>query len=88
MKRKDDFLLQNAGGQDLLIPLGAKVLELNGVVVLNPAGRCIWEALAEDRSLEEVVAAVVERFDVDADQARADTAAFVEDLIRQGLIEP
>jgi len=88
MKRKDDFSLENVGGQDLLIPLGSKVLDMNGLVVLNPTGRCIWELLAEERSLDELVVAVTERFDVDAGQARTDTAAFVEDLSRKGWIEP
>lgn len=88
MKRKDDFSLENVGGQDLLIPLGSKVLDLNGLIVLNATGRYIWELLAEDRSLDELVTAVTERFDVDAGQARTDTAAFVEDLGQKGWIEP
>jgi hypothetical protein len=87
MKRRDDLLLQNVGDQDLLIPLGSKVLDLNGMVVLNPTGRYIWELLAEDRSLEDLVSAVVDRFEVGADQARADVRTFVEDLSRQGWID-
>jgi hypothetical protein len=54
--------------------------------VLNPTGRFIWELLAEDRSLEELVAAVVEQFDVGADRAGADVRAFVHDLAQQGWI--
>jgi hypothetical protein len=87
MKRKEDFLLQNVGGQDLLIPLGAKVLDMNGMVVFNPTGRYIWELLAEDRSLEDLVTAVVERFEVEPDRAGADVRAFVGDLAQQGCID-
>jgi hypothetical protein len=87
MKRKDDFLLENVGGQDLLIPLGSKVLDTNGMVMLNPTARFIWELLAEDRSLEELVAAVVEQFDVGADRAGADVRAFVHHLAQQGWID-
>jgi hypothetical protein len=87
MKRKEDFLLQNVGGQDLLIPLGSKVLDMNGMVVLNPTGRYIWELLAEDRSLEDLVTAVVDWFEVGTEQAGTDVRSFVEDLARQGLID-
>ncbi len=87
MKRKDDLLLQNVGGQDLLIPLGSKVLDMNGMVVLNPTGRYIWELLAEERSLEDLVTAVVDRFEVETDRAGADVRAFVDDLSRQGWID-
>jgi hypothetical protein len=88
MKRKDDFSLENVGGQDLLIPMGSKVLDMNGIVVLNAVGRFIWELLAEDRNLDQLAAAVVEHFDVDAGRARADIEAFVSDLREKGLIAP
>ena len=87
MKRKDDLLLQNVGGQDLLVPLGSKVLDMNGMVVLNPTGRYIWELLAEDRSLEDLVTAVVARFKVGADRAGADVRTFVDVLSRKGWID-
>ncbi len=86
MKRKNDFFLQNVGGQDLLIPLGAKVLDMNGMVTLNPVGGFIWELLAEDRTFDDLVAAVVERFEVGVDRAGADVKAFVDDLAQKGWI--
>ena len=45
MKRKDDFILQNVGGENLLVPLG-EVMDLNGLVTLNGTGACVWEHLA------------------------------------------
>ncbi|MDA8306678.1 MAG: PqqD family protein [Deltaproteobacteria bacterium] len=87
MKRKDDLMLQKVGGQALLIPLGAKVLDMNGMVVLNTTASFIWELLAEDCSIEELVRAVADRFEVDADLAGADVRTFVDDLYRQGWIE-
>jgi hypothetical protein len=81
------LLLQSIGGRDILIPIGARVATANGIVVLNDAARFIWELLAEERTLPDLVSAMVERFDVDGDQARADVEAFVGDLQRQGWIE-
>ena len=87
MKRSEDFLLQNVGGQDLLVPLGAKVMDMNSLITLNATGRRVWELLAEDRSLEYLVAEVVKQFDVDLERARADVQAFLDDLGRLGLLE-
>jgi hypothetical protein len=87
MKRSEDFLLQNVGGQDLLVPIGARVLDMNSLITLNATGRRVWELLAEDQSLEYLVAQVVERFDVDQERARADVQAFLDDLGRLGLLE-
>ena len=87
MKRSEDFLLKNVGGQDLLVPLGAKVMDMNSLITLNATGRRVWELLAEDRSVEYLVAEVVEQFDVDQERARADVQAFLDDLGRLGLLE-
>jgi len=87
MKRSEDFLLQNVGGQDLLVPLGPKVMDMNSLITLNATGRRVWELLAEDRSIEYLVAEVVKQFDVDLERARADVQAFLDDLGRLGLLE-
>lgn len=87
MKRSEDFLLKNVGGQDLLVPLGAKVMDMNSLITLNATGRRVWELLAADRSVEYLVAAVVEQFDVEQERARADVQAFLDDLGRLGMLE-
>ncbi|MGO9121114.1 MAG: PqqD family protein [Desulfomonilaceae bacterium] len=87
MKRKNDFLLKNVAGQDFLVPLGAKVMEMNCLIALNPTGRRVWELLAEDRSLEDLAAEIAERFEVDHENALADVRAFLDDIRRLGLLE-
>jgi hypothetical protein len=87
MKRNPDFLLQRVGDQDLLVPLGRRVLDMNAVITLNPAGRLLWELLAEDRSVECLATEVAKHFGIDADRARADVLAFLDELGRIGLLK-
>lgn len=87
MKRKSDFMMQNVGGENLLVPLGSQVVDMNGLVTLNATGRCVWELLAQDRSVDELAAAVTERFDVDRERARADVQTFLDEIARMGLLE-
>jgi len=87
MKRKADFVLQNVGGENLLVPIGAQVMDLNGLITLNATGRCLWELLAQDRSAEDLAAALPERFEVDIQRARADVQVFIEEITRIGLLE-
>lgn len=87
MKRSRDFLLQHVGGQDFLVPLGAKVIDMNALITLNATGRRVWELLSQDRSLEDLVAGVVAYFDVDQEKARADIQAFLDNLGGMGLLE-
>ncbi|MHC1729324.1 MAG: PqqD family protein [Syntrophobacteraceae bacterium] len=87
MKRSDDFLLRNVGGQDILVPLGSKVLDMNALITLNATGRSVWELLSEDRSLEYLVAEVVKEFDIDEGAARADVQAFLNQLGQLGMLK-
>lgn len=87
MKRKVDFMMQNIGGENLLLPLGAQVMDMNGLVTLNDTAGFVWELLAHERSLDELTTAVAERFDVIPERAHADVRAFVDEITRLGLLE-
>src|SRR5438874_1767803 len=53
---------------------------------LNEVGTLIWEA-SDGRTSERAISArVCERFDVDAAAAARDTAAFIDELHRRGLL--
>ena len=88
MKRKLDVMMQNVAGENLLVPLGAQVMDLNGLFTLNDTAACVWELLAQERTLDELAAAVAKRFDVAAEIARADVQTFVDEIARMGLLEP
>jgi hypothetical protein len=87
MKRKADFLLQKVGGEHLLVPLGAQVMDLNGLITLNETAASIWEMLAEERRVDELAAVVEAQFEVDAATARADVETFVAQIRQLGLLE-
>lgn len=87
MKRKAEFVMEKVGGEYLLVPLGAQVIDLNGIITLNATGSYVWELLAEERSADELAAAVVERFDVTRERARTDVESFLEHIGQMGILE-
>ena len=87
MRRTCSFVMREVGGESLLVPIGPQVMDTNGLVILNDTARCVWEQLAEERSLDELAAAVVERFDVAPDRARADVLTFLDEITRIGMVE-
>ena len=86
MKRKDDFLLQNAGGANLLVPLGAQVKNMSAIVILNETGRYVWTLLQQDQSLDDLADAVADRFAVERARACDDVRCFLDELSRMGLL--
>ena len=87
LRRKEGFVLRRFGETVLLVPVGPRVGELNGLVSLNRTGAHVWEALDGTRTVEEIAAGVVEKFEVDAERARRDVAEFCESLIEMGAVE-
>jgi len=56
------------------------------VKVLNPVGTKIYSLLDGQHTVEEIVAAVVEEFDVAESQARADVEQFLATLEAEGML--
>lgn len=86
MKRNENFLLRKVGEANILVPLGQKVVNLQGVITLNETGAFIWELLKEERTLDELAEALVEEFDVDFDQAKKDVEEFLKQLKEVGAL--
>jgi hypothetical protein len=77
---KKEFILRNIGGEYLLVPIGARVPNIDGLIVLNDTARYVWDLLEQGRSLDEMATAVTERFDVDYEQALADIQTFQDSI--------
>lgn len=87
MKLNSDFLLRRVVDSAVLTPFGKKLARFNGMMTLNKVGAFIAEQLQEERTLDELVDAVVERFDVDRETASRDAAAFIEELRANGALD-
>jgi hypothetical protein len=87
MKRRAKFVLQNIGGENVLVPFGSQVMDLNGIVTLNVTGCFLWEHLSEDRSLDDLALAATKKFDVDYERVRIDIQHFLDEISSMGLLE-
>ena len=56
-------------------------------IAVNRSGGALWGALAEGATRDALVARLVDRFDVDSEQANADVDAFVAALRQAGYLE-
>ena len=87
MKLNGTFTLREIAGEILVIPVGNTALELNGMIVLNPVSRVIWECLEKGTDREQLLKAILDRFDVDESVAKEDIESFLSELSAQKLLE-
>jgi hypothetical protein len=75
-------LVQELSGEAVLLELSRGVY-----FGLDEIGTRIWQLLADGRSLGETVAALVDEYDVSAEQGAEDLLALVRELEERRLIE-
>jgi len=85
--RREGVVLREVAGEHLLVPIRKDVADLKAIFALNGVGLRIWELLDGERPLGGVLAALVERFDVPAEEAEADLRSFVARLEAAHLVE-
>jgi hypothetical protein len=86
-RRKESVAGREIAGESFLIPICGKPVDLDNIFVLNPLAGFIWERLDGARTLEAIVADIVENFEVASEQAGSDAAEFVGRLLQNGLVE-
>lgn len=86
MKRSADFLLRDVAGTMVVVPVGLALSSFPGMITLNATGAYIWELLETEQTVETLTDALVARYEVDSQKARADVEAFLEKLKPTGAV--
>ena len=79
MKLKEGFILRTVAGETVVLPTSG-VTNFDMMITLNGTGRFLWEMLEKGAEKEEMVAALLAEYDVDAEKATASVDAFVSRL--------
>ena len=87
MKLHGEFILRQVLDDVLAIPVGQTALNMNGMILLNDVSTVIWNCLKEETSVEAIVNAVTDAFEVSAEEAELDIQEFLNKMRNAGLLE-
>ena len=87
MKLKDGIVTNSIDGENFAIATGNAAKEFNGLVKNNPTAAFIFELLKTEQTEDSIVAAMLERYDVDESTVRADVKELLNLLKSKNLIE-
>lgn len=87
MKIKGEFVIRELMGDTVLIPVGQTALEYNGMITMNPVCGHIWKGLAGGKSREEILASLLEHFEVAEAEAARDLDELLEKLHEAGFLD-
>lgn len=87
MRRKNNYIVRNFAGDNVLVPVGSEVGKQRGMILFNNTGLYIWECLAQECTLDELVTAVANKFEIQIESSQKDVEQFISDISNLGLIE-
>ena len=86
MKTNKDYILRKFAGEVILVPSGEASRVFNSLITLNIPMTFIWEHIDECKDEEELVAKVLDAFEVDEETARKDVYGFLKEARMVGMV--
>ena len=77
MKIKGNYVYRNIANEHLLIPTGEAAKTVNGLIALSESGSLLYRKLQNECTREELVAAILNEYEVTEEVAAADIEAFL-----------
>lgn len=88
MKIKPGFEIRTICRQSLIIAVGEENVDFSKLIYINDTSLFIWNKMKEGvDTIDGLVGAITEEYEVDADTARKDTEEFVGQLREHGIVE-
>ena len=86
MRVSETVIYRCVAGEHILVPIGSSAIDTNGLVVLNEVGAEVWNLLAAEKTLDEIVAMIAESYDAEPDIIRKDVQELLQKLIKLGFV--
>lgn len=86
MKRHPEYILREVAGALVLVPVGEASRDFPGMITMNPTSAYLWEQLATEQTAESLIQALLDRYDVTPEQAKADVEKFLHTLTLVGAV--
>ena len=87
MRIKKEFAVREVAGEFMLIPIGTAALDLNGIITTNEVGAIIWNLLDSVETEDELIACILNEYDVNEAVARNDVNDFLQKLRSLDIVE-
>lgn len=87
MKIKEGFVTREIADTIVAVPTGELVNEFQGIIKLTESAKFVWDLLQEDTTMEKLIDALVQKYELNRDTAKADVEKFVNNLKSANIIE-
>lgn len=87
MKIKSGFILREVADNFIVVAVGDRVKEFNGLINLNSTGAFLWKVLEKGATEDDLVNALLAEYEIDEQTARRDVGIFVAKVKETNLVK-
>ena len=84
--RKNNVVSREIAGEELMIPVRGSLADMQKLFVREGAASFSWSLLDGEHTLNDVLAKIIEEYDVAPEVAESDLLAYIEELKDAGLV--
>lgn len=81
LSRGEEYVFNEVDGELVMMSI-----ETGDYVSMNETGKIIWELLEQDKTVNELIALLVQQFDVDQEIVKNDVVPFIEQMKTKGIL--
>lgn len=86
MRLMEGLTARTIAGEHLLVPTGQAAGKFRGIITLNSSGVYLAEKLKQDVTREDLIDALLEKYEVDRETAEQDVDRFLDKLRNNHLL--
>jgi len=89
MKQKKGFVLRTVCGENVIVGEGLETVNFGKLISLNESAAYLWKKAGElgDFTAQQLADALLEEYEVTADQALADVERIIGEWQKVGIVE-
>lgn len=87
MRLKEGYEIVEVIGEWVAVPIGDKMLEVEGIITLSESGVFLWNQLKNEVDINELVLLLCSEYEVDKKTAEVDVNEFINNLKRLELLQ-
>ncbi len=86
-RQRGESVTRKLGEESVIVPVRGDIADLASVFVLNETASVLWSKLSASVNEESLVQALLDQYELTAEQASADVSAFLVTLSNVGLVQ-
>lgn len=86
IRSSPNFVYRTIAGQHVLVSIGEGLADFRGYIQLNDTAAFLWEELKTGRTREELLRAMMDKYDVDEAAARRDLDDLIDLFSSKGML--